>query len=1025
MSESFQRNPILNSPYQEPQKHWRFDEDGLAPDGNTLSGRRDSRFLTPIPAATQRQRKQQGELYLTQEPLQEVENPKINFLRQEIKKWRQKPLAERNVSGVTERLLKHWHNNKVSPPLFFCQIEAAETFIWLNEIAPKSRQQKIIELLQEIKNANEEANMCLPRLAAKMATGSGKTTVMAMLIAYHAINKARAPQKNLYTNKFLIITPGITIKDRLRVLLPQDPNNYYEQNKIAPPDMLAEIKKATVVITNYHAFKCREKIELSKRQREMLRGNNDNDVSFIETAGEMLRRVCPELSRTKNHVVVINDEAHHCYIHKKENEESAIDAEEKEEAKRNKEAARLWINGIRALSEKTAVKNIYDLSATPFFLRGSGYPEGTLFPWTVSDFSLMDAIESGIVKLPRVPIKDATINKLPIYRNLYHHIREHLPKSGRKKNTTSLDPQKLPTELTGAMQALYSHYENVRESWDKNGINIPPVFIIVCNNTSASKLIYDYISGYEKNNRWRHGKFDLFNNVNKNRDGLLARPRTLLIDSYQLESGETMTDEFKKAAATEIDIFKQELRIRYPDRDAGKITDEDLLREVMNTIGKKDRLGEQIRCVVSVSMLTEGWDTNNVTHILGARAFGTQLLCEQVVGRALRRFSYETEEDGKFPPEYANVFGVPFTFMPGDKTPPPPPSKPQTRVRHLDERANLAINYPRARGYRIRPPDERIIANFDNENSRLTITPEIAPPITETQGIIGKNDFMTLDDLKKHRINEVVFSLAAYIAQHYYQTDDCISPARFIDLVPITRRWLTDYVTCLGGTFRQYLLWEKLAAEAAEIIYRACVSQEDAPERLLPIMDPFTPEGSTFYVDFLTRNKRLHKTRADKCHINIAACHSDWEMTFCELLESDNGVFAYTRNAGLGFEAPYTYKEKAHVYEPDFIVLTDDGHGAGDLLNLIVEIKGEITQQTKAKADTMNKLWIPAVNNDGRWGRWAYVEIKDMQNAREMLAKYTFAKVTQTSPTIIKKLFPSIKIIDFSLLLIIITILLI
>ncbi|MCH9715996.1 MAG: DEAD/DEAH box helicase family protein, partial [Gammaproteobacteria bacterium] len=982
--QNFNINPILNSPYKEPEESWLLGDDGL-PTGIISGGRRPSRILIPIPKATAyRRQKKQYQLDLQVDAEQEKDNSNVNLLRDELKKWRQKPLEDRGISSITVRLLRHWYEGKVSPRPFFCQIEAVETFIWLNEIAPKINKNAIKQLLQDIADANGEANMGLPRLAAKMATGAGKTTVMAMMIAYHAINKARNPKSTRYSNQFLIITPGITIKDRLRVLLPQDPNNYYEDKNIVPRDMLNEVKKAIVIITNYHAFRRREKIEWSKHQREVIQGNSKTEIDTRETEGQMLLRVCPELLRRQDNVIIINDEAHHCYIHKQDDEED-IAPEEKEEAKRNTEAARLWINGINALRAKIPIKTVYDLSATPFFLRGSGYPEGTLFQWVVSDFSLMDAIESGIVKLPRVPITDITTteNKLPIYRNLYQHIRKNLPKSGRGKQA-HMNPEDLPSQLRGALEALYSHYKIVHEAWQKAGLDIPPAFIIVCNNTSTSKLVYDLVSGYEKTaGHWKHGLLDLFNNVNTKGDGLLHRPRTLLVDSYQLESGEALTDDFKKAAAVEIELFKEELRIRSPERNGDKITDEELLREVMNTIGKKDRLGEQIRCVVSVSMLTEGWDTNNVTHILGVRAFGTQLLCEQVVGRGLRRFSYDIEEEGehkgKFLPEYADVFGVPFKFVNGDNPPPPPPPPPpQTRVRHLDERANLEIVFPRVRGYRIKPPEEHLTARF-NSDSRLTIEPEMAPPATEQQGIVGEGLVLKLDDLQKHRINEVVFFLAAYIAERYYKTKEgAIAPARFRDLVPIVRYWLQHYVTCLYGTCKQYLLWHNIATLAAERIDRACAPKEEKSNKLLPVLDPFTTEGGTSYVDFFTRKKRLHETHPNKSHINIAVCDSDWEMWFCELLEATKGVFAYVRNDGLGFEIPYTHQKKEHNYLPDYIVLIDAGHT--DRLNLVVEVKGYRDGRAQAKADTMKNLWIPAINNDGRWGRWAFEEIMDPQH---------------------------------------------
>ena len=989
---SFTTAPILNSPYEAPSQHWQLDADGR-PTDNIEPGRRISKYFIPIPKS--RQTRQQREQVLALNVAEaEKNNEKVNAIRHAVEQWRNLPPDKQRVTDETRRLLAHWREGKTNPRLFYCQVEAAETLIWLNEVAPKDKAGK--EILAKIAEENDEANAGLFRLAAKMATGSGKTTVMAMLIAYHTINKIRNPRNANFANHFLVITPGITIKDRLRVLLPQDPSNYYKTRGLVPPGMRDEVQKADVIITNYHAFMHRETLELTKSERQVLQGNSDTPLSTLETDGKMLSRVCSELLRADN-IIVINDEAHHCYKRREYNaadtgkggdaEPRANTPEERDDIKKNDEAARVWINGIYALlNQKKTVRTIYDLSATPFFLAGSGYRVGTLFPWVVSDYSLMDAIESGITKLPRVPVEDSAQQQEPIYRNLYAYISKKLPKRGGQKN---LDPQRLPTQLTGALQTLYDHYKKTSDNWAQAKIKIPPAFIVVCNNTSTSRLVYSYLSGYEtKSGKWRHGKFDLFDNVGA--DGkLLPRPRTLLIDSYQLESGDTLTKEFKKVAATEIQQFKEDMRIRYPDRQTDAIADSQILREAMNTVGQPGKLGEQIRCVVSVSMLTEGWDTNNVTHILGVRAFGTQLLCEQVIGRGLRRFSYRLQDDGKFKPEYANVFGVPFNFSPSTGNGGEPPER-DLRVRHLDERAHLEIVYPQLRGYIVKPPEEIIIAKF-TANSRYTICPKMGPAKAAAAAIIGEGAMMTLDELKKRRLGEVEFFLTAHTIERYYkEAEGDAAPARFRDLLPIVREWIANHIDYIGDTFPQYCLWTRIADEAAERIYRACVPHTDDPQSLLPMMDAYTPEGSTLYVDFMTAKKRYHETR--KSHINIAVCDSSWELKFCQLLEADPAVCSYARNDRLHFEVPYKFENEDHVYLPDFVVLIDDGHGKDDLLHLVVEIKGERDEIARTKADTMHRLWVPAVNNDGRWGRWAFAEIMDPQNFKTILQHYTNRK---------------------------------
>jgi type III restriction enzyme len=667
MTDDFFEHPILNSPYAYPARHWELDADGQ-PTNRIEESRRDSKLMTPVPKPQKRRRRAAGQLEivlgsgdgLSTEEQEYNPTPIINEIRRYVEDWRNLPNPNQwLVTPETARLLQHWRHHQFSSLRpFFCQIEAVETAIWLTEVAPK-RGTTVAKFWAHVRAANEQSNPELLRLALKLATGAGKTTCMAMLIAWQTVNAVRHPGSRQFSRAFLVVTPGITIRDRLRVLLPNDPDSYFRNRELVPTDMLGEIERAKVVITNYHAFRRRERIEVSKVGRALLQGSG-TPLNTLETEGEMLRRAVGDLMGMKN-IVVLNDEAHHCYRAKPRTEtDDDLKGEDKEEAKKNNEAARLWISGIEIVKRKLGLQGVYDLSATPFFLRGSGYAEGTLFPWTVSDFALMDAIECGIVKLPRVPVADNIPGgDMPTFRNLWEHIRTDMPKKGRGKSGT-LDPLSLPTRLLTALDALYGHYKKTFELWEEKGVAVPPVFIIVCNNTATSKLVYDYISGFHRNHEdgsttLENGRLGLFRNYDDN-GNRLPSPRTLLIDSEQLESGEALDKDFREIASDEIERFRREIVERTGDIRAGeKISDQDLLREVMNTVGKQGQLGESIRCVVSVSMLTEGWDANTVTHILGVRAFGTQLLCEQVVGRALRRQSYEQNEEGLFNPEYAEI----------------------------------------------------------------------------------------------------------------------------------------------------------------------------------------------------------------------------------------------------------------------------------------------------------------------------------------------------------------------------------
>lgn len=992
MPETFFEQPILNSPYEVPRLHHALDSEGQPLDLPPVEGRRRSEFITPVPKPRKKKaRAQQQSLDLDEVVEAQKYNPTpiINEIRTHVASWRSLPnQADWGVTPITARLLNHWRRSDfetVRP--FFCQVEAVETIIWLTEVARTQKQ--YAKFWEHIRGANEEANPELLRIALKMATGSGKTTVMAMLIAWQVLNAVRSPTSNLFSRGFLIITPGITIKDRLRVLQPDDPDTYYRDRELVPADMLGDMGKAKIVITNFHAFKHRETFQISKTGRSLLQGRGDAPKT-LETDGQMLQRACGELMALKN-VVVINDEAHHCYREKPNTEEDEeLKGDDKDEAKKNNEAARLWISGIEELKRKVGVRGVYDLSATPFFLRGSGYAEGTLFPWTVSDFSLMDAIECGIVKLPRVPVSDNLPGgDMPMYRDLWVHIGKSLPKKGRGKSG-NLDPLSLPPELQTALYALYGHYEKTFEQWQKAVVDVPPVFIVVCNNTSTSQLVYEWIAGWDRDEddearNIHRGHLALFRNYDQygNR---LARPNTLLIDSEQLESGEALDPQFRDMAEAEIDQFRHEKAIREGAADAEKISDQELLREVMNTVGKKGRLGEQVRCVVSVSMLTEGWDTNTVTHILGVRAFGTQLLCEQVVGRALRRQSYELNEHDLFDVEYADIMGIPFDFTAKPVVVIPKVPKPTVRVHAVKERANLEIVFPRVEGYRVELPDERIVAHFADDH-RLKLTPELVGPCKVLmEGIVGEGVELNMQTFDSIRPSTITFHLAKHLMYTRFRDPNEEPPLHlFGQIQRVARQWLEGgYLVCSGGTKPGQLLYREIVEMAAQLIYMACQREQGENRRIKAILDAYNPKSSTRHVNFTT-SKTLYKTSPAKCHVNYVVCDSDWEAELARVLESHSRVRAYVKNHGLQFEVPYRMGSTSRKYLPDFIVQVDDGRD--DPLNLVLETKGYRRIDAQVKAETIKTLWVQGVSNLGNFGRWVFEEFTDVFEIEATFAK--------------------------------------
>lgn len=991
---SFFEKPILNSPYEEPQRHHALDSDGQPLSEPPRVGRRRSELITPVPKPRKRKQRSdtaQGKLILesgddiSTDEQEYNPTPIINEIRGHLAAWRALPQSSWGVTPATARLLNHWRNYKFQGTKpFFCQIEAVETIIWLTEVA-KSRKQ-YATIWEHILGANEQANPELVRIAMKMATGAGKTTVMAMLIAWQTVNAVRSPTSNTFSRGFLLIAPGITIKDRLRVLLPSDLENYYRTRELVPGDMVDDIGKAKIVITNYHSLQLREVLEVNKVGRSLLQGRHE-PIATKETEGQMVRRVAEELMGLKN-IVVINDEAHHCYREKPGNDDlEDLKGDDKKEAQTENDAARLWISGIETFKRKLGVRAVYDLSATPFFLRGSGYAEGTLFPWTVSDFSLMDAIECGIVKLPRVPVADNIPEaEVPIFRELWEHIRDDMPKKGRGKGQGDLDPQSLPAKLQTALVALYNHYEETFERWRQAGIESPPVFIVVCNNTSASKLVYEWLSGWQRAvaedsaelRTVHHGNLQLFSNFDEH-GNRLARPNTLLIDSKQLESGGALDDDFRRAAALEIEQYKREIAQRSGSGDVGEISDSDLLREVMNTVGKKGRLGEQVRCVVSVSMLTEGWDTNTVTHILGVRAFGTQLLCEQVVGRGLRRYSYDLNDEGLFNVEYADIMGIPFDFTAKPQVAAVKPPKKLTRVAAVKERAALEIIYPRVVGYRIDLPEEKLQANF-NPNSKLVLTPDmVGPGQTLLEGIVGEGVTLTVAEMKDKRPSTVSYELAKYLLYSYFKDADGEPKLHlFYQIQRIVRRWIDEgYLECKGGTGTWMLQILSIANQAAERIYNGIAAAIGDEERIRAVLDPYNPKGSTRHVGFMT-SKDLYATSPAKCHINYVVSDSEWEAEFARAAEAHPRVVSYVKNQGLGLEVPYKDGAIARFYIPDFVVLIDDGKGPDDLLRLVVEVKGYRRENVKLKSETMLQKWVRGVNNLGTFGRWAFEEFNDV-----------------------------------------------
>ncbi|WP_414654917.1 BPTD_3080 family restriction endonuclease [Iamia sp.] len=1018
-------NPILNSPFVGPTRHFRFDDDGITDE--VVEGRRRSVYLTPIPPVRKgagpgpaRARgaapEVQGELVYEGEAAERiVENSFINEVRARVDLWRQRGYP--NITSTTRRLLEHWTAEGREKRFFFCQVEALETAIFLAEAAHKETGGSYLQ--ESLRDVADEHNPGLYRVALKMATGTGKTVVMAMLIAWQTLNKAANPQDGRFTDAFLVVCPGLTIRDRLRVLEPSEPDNYYDERNVVPPELRTRMSRATVVITNFHTFRAKEKIKAARTTKNLLtRGRTDTAGVFTETPAQVVLRVCRAF-RSKRSIVVLNDEAHHCYKPKAPVADVLagatdatgvkLDAEAKAEAKERDAEARVWVDGLSAVHAKLGVKTAYDLSATPFFLSGSGRPEGKLFPWVVSDFGLVDAIEAGLVKIPRVPVADnaaphSTRDHAPTYRNLWVRIRDELPKRRPLKELdTPTEPQP-PPELEGAMRSLYGDYEAAYRRWEQAGTTpTPPVFIVVCNNTTTSKMVFDWIAGWPKPLPAagsetdagddhgdatvvvpQRGRLPLFSNVEGDR--FLTRPRTILVDSRELERGEGLSPEFKAAAATEIAELKAEVARRSGAGAAEELTDEEILREVMNTIGKPGRLGEGVRCVVSVSMLTEGWDANTVTHILGVRAFGTQLLAEQVVGRGLRRRSYavvDTDEGERFAPEYAEIYGIPFSFIPaGGVGAEPPEAKPVTRVWAPPERSHLAIRFPHVVGYRRElDVDDRLTAAFD-ETSRLTLSSADVPTSIEVEGIVGERRIHTLDDLQALRPQEVAFHIAHRLLETHFGggAGTQARPWLFPRLVSLVKAWIAhpDGLRLNDNAFVGLLTLTVNQARVVDKVWAGINRVAGETHRLLPVLADGDPWGTTDGVDFET-TKACRPTAPDRSPVTQVVEDSGWEGGVAQRIEEMDEVLRYVKNQNLGLDIPYRTNGRSHRYWPDFVVCVADPRSTGpdDLLHVLVEVSGQRDEAKVDKCATARDFWVPAVNAHGGFGRWAFAEVTD------------------------------------------------
>jgi type III restriction enzyme len=997
-------NPILCPPYAEPTAHWVYDTKTGIP--SQFPGRRPASYWFK----TERTATGQRELFAEEE---RDDLPLVNALREDVRAWRKS--GWENASEVTKTLLRHWWREDRSRRLFFCQLEAVETIIYLHEVLARGKARrgkaelsvddyrklvqgeavrpgewnpKVAQKPRLVDVPHEKAMKPLTRYACKMATGSGKTVVMAMLISWAFCNRGRVPGDPRYPRRAVVACPNLTIKERLQVLRPGDPENYYDRFELVPTSLRPELAKGKVLVTNWHHFgEASEKSEGGKSYLVVNKGKESPEAFARNRLGDLW---------DDEPLMVLNDEGHHAYRPAPMRENEKLTADQKAD----REEATVWISGIDRLNQACGVGLCVDLSATPFYIGGSGYVEGSPFPWIVSDFSLVDAIESGITKIPRLPAIDNTGRPDPKYFKLWEHITRDL-KAGEKLPGGKPKPEVVWRKAEDALQTLagqwkveYERKQAARPGQERE----PPVLIIVCDNTQIAEYFHAEISGEviveaeeadeddDEQNGGRkkkarpvkvYGRGQVFPDLLSNTKGDEV---TLRIDSNLLAAAESEDpNATRKEAAEE-------------------------LRRIVATVGRLGAPGEKVRCVVSVNMLSEGWDANNVTHILGLRAFGSQLLCEQVVGRGLRRMDYTPDpQTGLLTPEYVDVFGVPFSLIPfkgrQPKGPPPPPTE-RNEVVALPERAAFEIRFPVVEGYVVALAKNLVHCDVAS-TERTRIDPWATPTATFVRPQVGiqQGHVSAYGGFEMKRMTRaefyasthpqtIRFEIAREIVRLLTETavagKQSLRRAARSQLFPQVLRIVEEYVATkvdFNGQHECELGLDQYVHRIRDLLLAAIEPDESRGEAsLLPRLNRYRSIGSTANVHFKTV-KPVQATR--RSHINFVACDTgSWEQAAMFQLEAaaDEGlVICYARNERMEFNIPYEFEGTTRVYEPDFLVRLANGS------TLILEIKGQFHEETEMKHQATNQ-WIRAVNRWGKLGYWDFLVCRDPQQLGKLIA---------------------------------------
>ena len=893
---------IINSPFEEPKKHWDFDK--TRGKHFIRQGRRNAGYVI---ASQSKKYQEAGDF---------IELPLANKIRPRVTQWREAGYP--GVTSITKRLLEFWNKKGADGrdfEFFFCQKEAMETLIWLKEAHPSERTGIDIQ----------GDGGGFERLCVKMATGAGKTYVMAMSIAWQVLNKIAYSQDTRFSKYVFIVAPNLTVKNRLSVLDFNKTDNYYEAQKIVPYDLLPHLRQGKVCIKNWHTLMWDSEEAVQKKKSVDKRGAK-SDAAW-------LRDIFGDMAKAGGKILVINDEAHHAWRHRSEEKQTGIDRKEKE-------MATCWVKGLDRIHKYKGILTCFDFSATPFAPSGTkavaSYRED-LFNWIVSDFGLMDAVESGLTKTPRFVVRDdGPVDPKNLKSKLYHiydneDVKGNLTRKAKQEEI-------LPELVRNAYLLLAHDYEKTLQKWQAEKMQVPPVMISVANRKeTADRIKY------------------MFDKKRITTPKLCEEDKTILIYS----------DPFSDKQTGQL---------------ATKQKEEEELREKVNTVGQIGKPGEQLRHIISVAMLTEGWNCQTVTHIMGLRAFSSQLLCEQIVGRGLRRTSYELNENGFFDPEYVNIFGIPFSFIPQEEATGGnfKPASPKLPIFPDPEKEKYKIIWPNVEriDFDLKP---RLFVDFDKvESLRISDIRKIAELAPEINGEPDYEKIQTIDmekllEEKDLRIQKLLFTASAniYDQMSLEWKKKVNKAAAFSQLTHIMEDFLSsDKLQIEPKSFQEDETKRKIAImmgmeQIVRKVFFAITHQNH--EELIPIYRNPKYRSTKEALHWKT-GKRTGIFK--KTHLNRCVVDSAWELAHARELDRNPHVEAWAKNDHLGFEVKYIHNGALFSYIPDFIIRLSDKSF------MILEVKGQKKPKDESKWEYI-KNWIKAINQDEENGLWRFAVSQD------------------------------------------------